>query len=247
MQNFLNSTRADFDFIELTFSDLLLQLSDTYPQLQFLVDPSIEDGDLDANTFFTLDLNSILLSSLLEITLTHYDCTYAFSDGVVIILHQTLAEEERYQSVQVFPIPECLTLLDAQDAMPPWRSTIETMVSPDSWESAGGAARIRVINNTLIVKASPRVLSQVADLLEHLESIETVYTTHRLKSVKTTLTTSIAALEKMKSESEPSLTRDLIDIQAGLAQSSETLNQLEAEAKALAKPRPKPQMTGGVF
>ncbi|MGI9519145.1 MAG: hypothetical protein ACR2NP_18990 [Pirellulaceae bacterium] len=125
--------------------------------LQFLLHYSAEHGNLGADSLITLKLVDVRASSILNIMLDDYDCTYHIDDGIVLVISSDDIDD--HMAREVFPV------FDSQIKEERLMDVITYLVDPDSWEDNGGYGRIQCLDGRLIVCQSEKNIRDVRDLL----------------------------------------------------------------------------------
>ena len=137
----------------------------------------------------TFEFQNTRLRTALDLFLETFDCTYRIKDDFLIFLSEE--EAENHVRVKVYPVRDILKMIEDEDpelakqnqaqasrskpktvfsAEARYELTylIETIISPDSWESTEGLGNQRILNGLLIVGQTEKVHVKLQKFLDNL-------------------------------------------------------------------------------
>ena len=161
-------TPANFDYLDMPFSEVIEDISYTY-QLPIVLDRGpLDDYGLDTASPVNSNLSGISVRSALRLLLREMELSYMIRDEVLVI---TTPEEVKARSqVALYPLSNEL----AGDQDNEWLvEVITSLIATDTWTTNGGSASIVYIPHlrTLAVRQTGDVLSEIGKLLSSLEEV----------------------------------------------------------------------------
>ena len=90
-----------FDYFEQRFGDVIEEIASDL-ELDFVMHDSIRENNLDEETLITTRLNNSRYSMFLDTVLDGAGCTYVVKDGVVFLVSQDAAIDERWLQLRDF-------------------------------------------------------------------------------------------------------------------------------------------------
>ena len=148
------------DFNEIAMQKVVIELQ-LKLGLQILLHESAMDNGLDEELPVTARLIDLRGSSILDILLEPFECTYRVQDGVVMVCSDDEACDR--------PAREVFALFDSRIKEERLEALVVELVDPESWEINGGNGTLASYDGRLIVVQSEKNICDVRDLLISIE------------------------------------------------------------------------------
>lgn len=156
------------DFVDTPLSEVMAFLKD-FHQIQIQFDqPALEETGVAIDTPVTRDLKGIELRSALRLLLEPLDLTYVVKNQVLLITSLDVASEMLER--RAYPVADLVRKPDGSADYSGLIRVITSTIKPDSWEEAGGPARIVPYRGTLVIGQLEAVHDDIAKLLRMLRS-----------------------------------------------------------------------------
>jgi len=141
---------AEIDFREIRMDDVLAELC-TNHKIQFVLDESAADNNLDGNSIVTRMLKNVSLNSVLNILLAEFRCSYVVDRDAIMIVSDSFATD-LYLSRHY----DCRQLVAGMKGDPEKNfeklvHVLKTVIDPKSWDSNGGNGGVAEIDGLLFV------------------------------------------------------------------------------------------------
>lgn len=156
---------TDVEFIETPLEEAINFLKEQHNISIVLDRQKIADEGVATDTPVTLQLSGIRLESVLHLILEKYKLDWIIQDEVLKITTQSHAAKAL--ETHVYKVRH---LLDAGHDEDNLIDTINATVLPNSWDWVGGPGSIMMANETLIVRQTQHVHSEIERLLSDLQN-----------------------------------------------------------------------------